>query len=234
MCSSDLFSSQVVADYGKKDAEYKKANPEPRATVQDVANHIDHIKKVAGIDHIGLGGDFDGIESVVQGLEDTSKYPNLIVELLKKRGVDARTVSVPGASPMVFGEVKAPGATRMLVFYVHYDGQPLDPAEWTTPPFTPTLRTRPLEQGGTVIPLDAIPTPLDPESRLYARSASDDKAPIIALLTALDALKAAGLQPRSNIKFAFEGEEEAGSTNIAKILAANKALFTGEIGRAHV
>ena len=110
-----------------------------------------------------------------------------------------------------------------------YLGQPLDPAEWTTPPFTPTLRTRPLEQSGTVIPLDALPTPLDPESRLYARSASDDKAPIIAILTALDALRAAGLQPRSNIKFAFEGEEEAGSTNIAKILAANKALFTGDV-----
>ena len=154
---------------------------------------------------------------------------DLIVELLKKRGVDARTVSVPGASPMVFGEIKVPGATRTLVFYVHYDGQPLDPAEWTTPPFTPTLRTRPLEQSGTVIPLDALPTPLDPESRLYARSASDDKAPIIAILTALDALRAAGLQPRSNIKFAFEGEEEAGSTNIAKILAANKALFTGDV-----
>lgn len=78
------FSSQAVADYGKKDATFKTANPEPRATVQDVANHIDHIRKIAGIDHIGLGGDFDGIESVVQGLEDTSTYPNLIVELLRR------------------------------------------------------------------------------------------------------------------------------------------------------
>jgi membrane dipeptidase len=83
------FSSQTVADYGKKDAEFKKANPEPRATVADVANHIDHIKKVAGIDHIGLGGDFDGIESVVKGLEDTSTYPNLIVELLKRGYTDS-------------------------------------------------------------------------------------------------------------------------------------------------
>jgi membrane dipeptidase len=78
------FSSQEVADYGKKDAEYQKTHPAPRATVADVANHIDHIKKVAGIDHIGIGGDFDGIESVVKGLEDTSTYPNLIVELLKR------------------------------------------------------------------------------------------------------------------------------------------------------
>lgn len=82
------FSSQAVADYNKKDDAFKKANAAPRATVADVANHIDHIKKIAGIDHIGLGGDFDGIEDVVLGLEDTSKYPNLIVELLKRGYTD--------------------------------------------------------------------------------------------------------------------------------------------------
>ena len=54
---------------------WAKANPAPRATLSEAADHIDHIKKVAGIDHIGLGGDFDGITSVVQGLEDVSKYP---------------------------------------------------------------------------------------------------------------------------------------------------------------
>ena len=63
-------------------------NPEPRATLQQVADHIDHIRKVAGIDHIGLGGDFDGITSVVQGLEDVSKYPALTAELLKRGYTD--------------------------------------------------------------------------------------------------------------------------------------------------
>jgi membrane dipeptidase len=61
-----------------------KAHPAPRATVADAADHIDHIKQVAGIDHIGLGGDFDGITSVVDGLEDVSKYPALTVELLRR------------------------------------------------------------------------------------------------------------------------------------------------------
>jgi len=83
------FSSQAVADYNKKDDAFKKANMAPRATIADVANHIDHIKKIAGIDHVGLGGDFDGIEDVVLGLEDTSKYPGLIVELLKRGYTDA-------------------------------------------------------------------------------------------------------------------------------------------------
>ena len=63
---------------------WTKTNPAPRATIADVADHIDHIRKVAGIDHIGLGGDFDGITSVVQGLEDVSTYPALTAELLRR------------------------------------------------------------------------------------------------------------------------------------------------------
>ena len=65
-------------------ADWVKANPAPRATIADTADHIDHIKKIAGVDHIGLGGDFDGITSVVEGLEDVSKYPALTAELLRR------------------------------------------------------------------------------------------------------------------------------------------------------
>jgi membrane dipeptidase len=63
---------------------WTKSNPVPRATVADTADHVDHIRKVAGIDHIGLGGDFDGITSVPEGLEDVSKYPTLTAELLRR------------------------------------------------------------------------------------------------------------------------------------------------------
>ncbi len=65
-------------------AAWTKANPAPRSVLADAADHIDHIRKVAGIDHIGLGGDFDGIDSVVQGLEDVSTYPALTAELLRR------------------------------------------------------------------------------------------------------------------------------------------------------
>jgi membrane dipeptidase len=65
-------------------ATWTKANPSPRATVRDVADHIDHIRQVAGIDHIGLGGDFDGITAVVEGMEDVSTYPVLTAELLRR------------------------------------------------------------------------------------------------------------------------------------------------------
>ncbi|WP_110169479.1 dipeptidase [Luteitalea pratensis] len=64
------------------------ANPAPRATLAQVADHIDHIRKVAGIDHIGLGSDFDGITSVVQGLENVSTYPALLGELSRRGYAD--------------------------------------------------------------------------------------------------------------------------------------------------
>jgi len=65
-------------------AAWRTANPAPRASLVDVANHIDHIRKVAGIEHIGLGSDFDGITTVPVGLEDVSTFPALIAELLRR------------------------------------------------------------------------------------------------------------------------------------------------------
>ena len=78
-----LFPNDPAAVKAGVDA-WAKANPAPRATVADAADHIDHIRQVAGIDHIGLGGDFDGITQVPQGLEDVSKYPSLTAELLRR------------------------------------------------------------------------------------------------------------------------------------------------------
>jgi acetylornithine deacetylase/succinyl-diaminopimelate desuccinylase-like protein len=143
---------------------------------------------------------------------------DLIVAMLKKRGVDAKLVQAPDVNPVVFGQIRVPGATRTIVFYAHYDGQPLDPKEWASPPFSPVL-----QRDGVVVPVPA--TKFDPESRIYARSASDDKAPIVAILAALDS----GAKPKSNIKFVFEGEEEAGSPNLGHILEANKTLFAGDV-----
>jgi acetylornithine deacetylase/succinyl-diaminopimelate desuccinylase-like protein len=148
--------------------------------------------------------------------------------LLEKRGVKTRLLEMPGAPPVVFGEIDTPGATRTLVFYAHYDGQPLDPKEWASPAWQPVIRDRPLDKDGRVM---ALPTSgaIDPEWRIYARSASDDKAPLIAIATALDAIKAARIPMRSNIKFVFEGEEEAGSPHLASIIRKHKDLLGSDV-----
>ena len=169
------------------------------------------------------------IPNIARDRENIQRNAEAIAAMMTKRGIAPKLVSVPGGNPIVFGEIRTPGATRTIAFYAHYDGQPLDPKEWASPPFEPTLRDKPVEDGGRVIPLPASGRPFDPEWRLYARGAADDKAPIVALMTAIDGIRAAGIAFKANVKFAFEGEEEAGSINLEKTLAANKDLFAADL-----
>ena len=104
--------------------------------------------------------------------------------------------------------------------YAHYDGQPVVAAQWTGDPWKPVLRDKPLEEGGREISRESARLPINPEWRIYARSASDDKAPIVALLAALDAMRAGSLALSVNVKFFLEGEEEAGSPRLPQLLEA--------------
>src|SRR5438093_7494084 len=71
----------------------------------------------------------------------------LVAKIIQARGLTAKLVSVPGGNPVVVAEIRTPGARRTIGLYAHYDGQPLDPKEWASPPFEPTLRTRSFENG---------------------------------------------------------------------------------------
>ena len=150
--------------------------------------------------------------------------------LLKERGFKAMQLSAEsGTPPLVFGELKSPGAKHTVVFYAHYDGQPVTPSQWSSDPFIPVMRSGPLNSGEHVIDWKSASPPFDPEWRFFGRAASDDKASIVAFLAAFDALKASGLKPSVNIKVAWEGEEEAGSTHLSEILRRNQALFAADL-----
>jgi acetylornithine deacetylase/succinyl-diaminopimelate desuccinylase-like protein len=155
------------------------------------------------------------------------KNAERISAALVRRGVRAELLRVSGAPPVVYGELPAPGAARTMILYAHYDGQRVVPSQWAGDPWKPVLRDKPLDEGGREIPFPA--GRLDPESRLYARSASDDKAPIVALLAALDALKAGGFSLPANLKFFFEGEEEAGSPHLETILKTYADRLRGDL-----
>ena len=169
------------------------------------------------------------IPNIARDRDNIQRNAEAIAAMMATRGIRPQLVAVPGGNPIVFGEIRTPGATRTIAFYAHYDGQPLDPKEWASPPFEPTLRDKPVEDGGRVIPLSPAGTAFDPEWRLYARGAADDKAPIVALMAAVDAIRAAGLTFKANVKLAFEGEEEAGSLNLERTLAAHKDLFAADL-----
>ncbi|HEX9728256.1 MAG TPA: M20/M25/M40 family metallo-hydrolase [Gemmatimonadales bacterium] len=173
--------------------------------------------------------------AIVRGFAELLAQPNVasdsagmyrnagyIRRALSDLGVTTELFTLPGAPPVVFGELRVPGATRTLGLYVHYDGQPVDPSQWSHGPWEPTVYTRAMESGGRPRALPADGEPVDPEWRLYARSAGDDKAPIAALLPVLRALRDARITPTSNLKFFFEGEEEAGSPHLRQYLEAHR------------
>ena len=152
------------------------------------------------------------IPNVASDKANIKRNAEILVQALERRHVAAKLLEAPGANPVVYGEIKTPGAKHTIVFYAHYDGQPVTPDDWEgKAPFTPVTRM------------------VNGEPRIFARSASDDKAAIIAQLTALDALQAANIHPKANLRFVWEGEEEAGSTNLGAILAKYKDKLGGDI-----
>ena len=159
------------------------------------------------------------IPNVHSDLPGIRKNADYLVERFRERGISMKLLNVEGAGPIVFGEMRQPGARRTLGIYVHYDGQPTDSADWTTSgPWTPALYTARHDEGGKAIPFPKAGEPVDPEWRIYARSAGDDKAPLIALLTVLDAFREEGIAPAWNVKFFFDSEEENGSPHLEQYL----------------
>ncbi len=121
-------------------------------------------------------------------------------DMLETRGFETRLRDIDQRGPVVFGELKTPGAKRTIIFYMHYDGQSVDPKTWTgTKPYEPALRDKPLESEGQIISFPYGQDRYQDDWRLYARSAADDKSPIVALLAAMDALRARQI-PRSAVE----------------------------------
>ena len=161
------------------------------------------------------------------------KNAGFIMAMMNKRGiqkVQLLNASTQETPPAVYGEIIVPGAKQTLIFYAHYDGQPVNPAQWAREldPFQPKLFSNAIDKGGINIPFPAGGN-YNNEWRIYARSASDDKAGVDAILNAYDAISKSGLTPGCNLKFFFEGEEEAGSTHLNEILEKYRPLLQSDL-----
>ncbi len=153
------------------------------------------------------------IPNLASDAVNIARNAEAIRALCAKRGLSVRLLQVEGAPPLVVADLRVPDAKRTIAFYAHYDGQPVDPARWKSEPWKPVMR----DEAGKDVDWQRAAA-IDPEWRLYARSAGDDKAAISGMLAALDALRAAKVTPSVNLRFVFEGEEEAGSPHLADYL----------------
>ncbi len=208
-----------------KAAEYSFSNRKLLNQVQEYRKQHEH-------QIIGEFFELLAIPNVSADQENIRRNAKFIKKLMEKRGLEAQVIETPG-NPVVYGELKVPAAAHTLLFYMHYDGQPVDPSQWTdSKPFKPVFRPGKMRAGTSApkpFPLPAANEPFNEEWCLYGRSTSDDKAPIICLLTTIDAINKAGYTFRNNLKFIFEGEEEVGSPNLGTFLKQNKELLKADV-----
>lgn len=181
-----------------------------RAAVQQfIASHqrqiVDEFADLLSIPNVGT--DRAGIR----------RNTEFLLAMLQRHGLKAELLETAG-NPLVYAEKNVPGASRTLLFYIHYDGQPVDSPKWKQEggPFRPMMRDGRMEDGAKPIPGFAALDRFSDNWRIYARSASDDKAPIVALCFALDAM---GPNLRSNIHIVIDGEEEMGSPSLTAAIA---------------
>ncbi len=194
------------------------------------------IRKYGNKNAVGIMHEFTAFLALPNVAADPvgqQKNAAFIMEMMNKRGiqkVQLLNASKEGVPPAIYGEVMVPGAKQTLIFYAHYDGQPVNPAQWATElsPFQPKLFSKAIDNGGINIayPSDGI---YQSEWRMYARGSSDDKAGIAAILNAYDVINKSGLPPGCNLKFFFEGEEEIGSPHLGEILEKYKSLLQSDL-----
>lgn len=175
---------------------------------------------------------FLSIPNVSTDTVNIHKNAAFIQDMMLRRGIKAEllTGTTAGVTPAVFGEIKTPGAKRTIGFYAHYDGQPVNPKQWFEglEPFKPVLITAPLESGGKIMGPYKSGDAINPDWRIAGRGAADDKAGVMAILNAYDALVKTGKRLKVNVKFLFEGEEEVGSIHLDEIFKENKSKLQAD------
>jgi acetylornithine deacetylase/succinyl-diaminopimelate desuccinylase-like protein len=173
------------------------------------------------------------IPNVVTDTSGITQTADFVQQMMVQRGIPTQRLHgrTPGVPPALFGEVNVPGATKTVIFYAHYDGQPVNPNQWAEglKPFEATLYDGPLYKNGKAIPWPQASEPFQPNWRLYGRSTSDDKGGVFAILNGYEALVNTGFSPNINVKFFFEGEEEAGSTHLPEILDLHRDKLQADL-----
>ncbi len=192
---------------------------------QNVGKLAENYIQENGVEIISNFKELLSIPNVAFDLKNINRNAEFIKTELEKRDVEAELLRMVGTPPIVYGYLPVKNAKRTLAFYVHYDGQPVDKTKWTNDPWQPTYYSKAIFEGGEPISFPTTQGEIDLNHRIYARSAGDDKAPVTAILTALDLIKENKLKITSNLIFFFEGQEEAGSRQLQRYLEDNKELI---------
>src|SRR5437016_8944423 len=164
--------------------------------------------------------------------DDMRRNAAFLEKVFQKRGFSTRLLDNPAGRPLVFAQsdAGAGASARRILFYIHFDGQPVVPEQWAQKsPFQPVVKKREADGRWREVDRQALlAEPFNPELRVFARSASDDKAPIEMFLTAMDVLATEGRKTSVRIKVILDSEEEISSPSLAGVIAANRTLYDAD------
>jgi acetylornithine deacetylase/succinyl-diaminopimelate desuccinylase-like protein len=200
------------------------------SSAADLRSQVQHYRLAHEADIIGQIDALTRLKSIAADPAGLAATAQALQAALKSRGFEVSLLATgENSPPAVFGALLTPKAKRTVLFYAHYDGQPVTPAQWSSDPFLPVMREHALSDAAHDVDWKKAAPPFDPEWRLFGRAVSDDKASIAAFLAAFDALKATRNTPSVNIKVLWEGEEEAGSEHLSHALHENQKLLSAEL-----
>ena len=160
---------------------------------------------------------------------DIQKNATQIEKLFQKRGFETKQFHNNG-KPLVLAEYPAELAKKTILFYIHFDGQPVIPSQWSqSSPWQPVVKKKNSSGKWELVNKEELLNPnFDPELRVFGRSSSDDKGPIMMFLASIDLMKSKGLTPAINIKVILDSEEEVNSPGIPGAVSQNKDFLKAD------
>lgn len=174
--------------------------------------------------------DFVAIPNDAVVPSDIQKNTDWLEAAFRRRGFETRQLPNNG-KPMLYAQwPQISASAKTVLFYMHLDGQPVVPAEWSQPsPWKPVVKARGADGKWSIVPTERLfAEPLDPDLRVFGRASSDDKGPIMMFLAAFDGMKSAGLSPAINVKVLIDSEEEKGSPSIPAVVGAHRDLLKSD------
>jgi len=221
--SKRLLLCAALASFGSLSLAEPPATPSPEQTMRAAQASFPEYLELLSLPN----------DAVVPA--DVQRNAQWLEAAFRKRGFTTRQLPNAG-KPLVYAELASqPAQARTVLFYMHFDGQPVLPEQWAQKsPWQPVVKQRNAAGKWDVIDTARLQAaPLDPELRVFGRSSSDDKGPIMMFLAAFDALKAAGMEPRVRVKVLLDSEEEKGSPTIGQVVRQNKDLLKADVLLIH-
>jgi len=163
--------------------------------------------------------------------EDILKNVDWVERQFTLRGFSAKRLETSTIPVLLLQKSSTNPSAKTIMFYFHSDGQPVNPSEWKqADPFIPVLKAQdPKTKEWKEIPFESLQNDYNPEWRIFARAASDDKSPGIMLMTAIDALKSQNINANYHIKILVDFEEEKGSVNLPSIIKENIEVLKSDL-----